>query len=199
MATKNQVTRGTGLLENYLARKRANFARKLILDGVKRERILDIGCGYYPFFLENLKFKQKYGIDPNTDGSLIKDKSIQLKKIDVEKQKLPFKNDFFDAITMLAVFEHINNSKLEFVLREIQRVLKKNGIFIISTPSPWADGLLHFMGKVGLISKDEIEDHKHNHSDEKINLLLEKSGFKKDNIRNGFFELGMNMWFYAKK
>jgi ubiquinone/menaquinone biosynthesis C-methylase UbiE len=199
MTKKNRVTRGVGLLENYLARQRANIANKLISNGRKKEKILDIGCGSYPYFLINSSFREKHGIDPSVNLNLEKNKSVILKKIDIEKNKLAFKDNTFDAVTMLAVFEHINNDKLQFVLREIYRVLKKGGVFVITTPAPWADWILHFMGKVHLISKEEIEDHKHNHNNVRINSLLESAGFKKDNINSGLFELGMNMWFSAKK
>lgn len=199
MLKKDSVTRGTGLLENFLAKQRANKASKLFSKKTKKDRILDIGCGFYPYFLINSKFKEKYGVDPSVNLSSIKDTNIKLLKLDVTKKKLPFNSNYFDIVTMLAVFEHINNDKLEIVLKEIYRVLKNDGLFIITTPAPWSDWLLHFMGKVRLISKEEIEDHKHNHSDVKISLLLENIGFKKDTINSGFFELGMNMWFCAKK
>ncbi len=199
MFKKDSVTRGSGLLENFLAKQRVNKASKLFSKKTNKDRILDIGCGFYPYFLINSNFKEKYGVDPNTNLKELKDKKLFLKKMDVEKRRLPFKDNFFDVVTMLAVFEHINNDKLDFVLREIKRVLKKNGLFIMTTPAPWSDWLIHFLGRIYLISNEEAEDHKHNHSNVKINSLLQNIGFKKDNINSGFFELRMNMWFRAKK
>jgi hypothetical protein len=55
------------------------------------------------------------------------------------------------------------------------------------------------MAKVGLISAEEIHEHKHNHSKERIEDIIGDGGFSQANIRSGFFELGMNMWFVAKK
>jgi len=193
-----KFTRGDGLLENFLTKKRAKTASNLI-SKTKRDKILDVGCGYYPYFLINSNFKEKHGIDPNTNLKELKDKNLFFKKMDVEKGKLPFKDNFFDVVTMLAVFEHINNDKLQFVLKEVKKVLKKDGLFIITTPAPWADWLIHFLGKIYLISDEEARDHKHNHNNKKINFFLEKSGFKKENINSGFFEFYLNMWFLAKK
>lgn len=193
------VTRGSGLLESFLAKKRAEKANSFIPESYRKGRVLDIGCGSYPYFLINTNFKEKHGVDPAVNTGLIRDKSVNLKKIDVSKNKLPFKAGNFDVVTMLAVFEHIEHDKLSFVLSEIRRVLKKDGIFIITTPAPWADKLLHFMSKFYLISKDEIHEHKHNHPKEKIESILQEAGFEKNKIKSGFFELGLNMWFTAVK
>lgn len=192
-------TRGTGVFEVFLARRRAGKANNLISKELRTGKILDIGCGSYPFFLVSTKFKEKYGIDPSVNVSSVKNKNIYLNRQDVSKEKLPFKDNYFDAITMLAVFEHIEQDKLNFVLGEIRRVLKKNGVFIITTPASWADKLLHFMARFGLISSEEIHEHKHNHPKGKIEGILLSSGFEKRKIKSGFFELYLNMWFQAKK
>lgn len=193
------LTRGTGLLEGFLARQRANKANSFISKQQREGKVLDIGCGSYPFFLVSTKFEEKYGMDPSVNLSLVKDKNIHLTKTEVSKKKLPFVDNNFDVITMLAVFEHIEHDRLNFVLGEIKRVLKNNGILIITTPASWADKLLHFMARFGLISSEEIHEHKHNHPKEKIERILVEAGFKKEKIKSGFFELYMNMWFTAGK
>ncbi len=192
-------TRGSGILEGFLAKQRARKANGFIPVNYREGKILDIGCGFYPYFLISTKFKEKYGIDPFVDTSSVKGKNIILKKISVGNQKLSFENTFFDVVTMLAIFEHIDHDKLKNVLSEIKRVLRKDGILIITTPAPWADKLLHFMAKVGLISSEEIHEHKHNHPKKKIERILEEAGFEKEKIKSGFFELGLNMWFVVKK
>ena len=194
-----KVTRGSGLLEVFLAKKRARLANGLITKNHRKGRILDVGCGSYPYFLTTTKFKEKYGIDPSLDLSLVKDAGIILKKIKINKNTLPFKNNYFDVVSMLAVFEHIEHNYLIVVIKEIRRVLKKDGVLIITTPSPWSDKLLHKMAVVGLISSEEIHEHKHNLSKSKIENLLAETGFEKSKIKSGFFELYMNMWFTAKK
>jgi ubiquinone/menaquinone biosynthesis C-methylase UbiE len=46
---------------------------------------------------------------------------------------LPFRNDSFDLVTIFHVIEHIKNDKT--VLKEIYRILKKNGTVLIVTPN----------------------------------------------------------------
>lgn len=195
----NHYTRGAGILEVFLAKQRASKANSFILEEQRRGKILDVGCGSYPYFLSNTNFKEKYGMDPSVNTDLVKNQNIYLNNTDVTKNKLTFKDNYFDVVTMLAVFEHIEHDKLNFVLTEIRRVLKKDGIFIITTPAPWSDKLLHVMARTGLISKEEIHEHKHNLSKQKIEGILVEAGFKKRNIRSGFFEIYMNMWLTAIK
>ncbi len=190
----SNVTRGTGLLESFLAKKRTAKASGL-LKKAEKGKILDIGCGSYPYFLINTNFKERYGIDPSINSSLAK--NINLQKLDVTKQKLPFKDNFFDAVTMLAVFEHLNYEKIPFALKEINRVLKKEGVLVMTTPAPWSDIILRNMARLSLVSKEEIHDHKHNLNSHVIKNYLNKGGFKK--INSGYFELGLNMWFTGKK
>lgn len=190
------LTRGKGLFEKFLARKRADMATRL-LSKTHKGSILDVGCGYYPYFLTKVSFQKKYGVDPSL--ATVDAKNIKLKKLDVSKNAMPFSNNYFDAVTMLAVFEHIEGGRLEFVLKEAHRVLRKRGVFIITTPAPWADRLLHVMAMFGLISSKEIHEHKHNHSKKRIEDFLKSAGFDGANIKSGFFEMGLNMWFAAKK
>jgi SAM-dependent methyltransferase len=199
--SKISLTRGFGLLENFLAKKRTNIANKLVHKNHKKNRVLDIGCGTFPYFLVSSNAKEKYGMDPSVNLSLLKNnnKNIFLKKIKVGKQRFPFKDNFFDVITMLAVFEHIDHDQLAFVLKEVKRTLRKGGIFIITTPAPWSDKPLHYLANFGLISKEEIHEHKHNLTHKRIKEYLKDAGFLEDKIKNGFFEVYLNMWFKAEK
>lgn len=197
--TDVSYTRGSGLLEGFLAKKRSDKANSFIPKNSRSGNILDVGCGSYPYFLISTEFKQKYGVDPSVADSLVKEKNIFLSKIKIDDKKLPFKNDFFDVVTMLAVFEHIEHDKLINVLSEVKRVLKEGGIFIITTPAPWSDKLLHLMARTGLISKEEIHEHKHNQTKAEIEKVIKSAGFSGKNIKSGYFELGLNMWFLIKK
>ena len=82
----NKFTRGNGLLENFLSKRRSSIANGLIPKKLRNGRILDIGCGTNPFFLKNTKFNYKYGIDKLISNKITNKKFI-LKKFDIEKEK----------------------------------------------------------------------------------------------------------------
>ena len=56
-------TRGSGLLEPFLARLRARKANRLIPPHLRSGRILDIGCGSFPYFLAHTSFAEKFALD----------------------------------------------------------------------------------------------------------------------------------------
>ncbi|RJQ25341.1 class I SAM-dependent methyltransferase [Candidatus Parcubacteria bacterium] len=195
----NNFTRGTGVLENLLSNLRAQKANSLIDNNLRAGKVLDIGCGLFPYFLSSTEFKEKYGIDKYIYQKGFNDKEVHLKQIDVENEKIPFPEEHFDVVVMLAVFEHIKPENLEFVIGEIFRVLKKNGQLIVTTPSQWSVPVLHILSRINIISKVEIDDHKNSFSALSIADQIRKSGFNKEKIKKGYFELFLNMWFMARK
>lgn len=53
----SSVTRGHGVLEPLLAKLRAKKANALIPEPARAGRILDVGCGSFPFFLSGTRFR----------------------------------------------------------------------------------------------------------------------------------------------
>lgn len=196
----SRATRGYGVLEKYLSEKRGRKADKLISSERRKGRILDIGCGGNPIFLKKVKFQSKYGLDKidkvNDERFIEKsENSIRFFNQDLDENvNLPFGNEFFDVITMLAVFEHIDPQKLPELLNEIFRILKPSGIYILTTPAPWAKYLLIIMAKLKLVSSIEIEEHKGAYSKPEVFSLLENAGFSKNKLHSGYFEMFMNIW-----
>ena len=197
-----QLTRGYGFLEEFLARKRAKVANSLIPASHRKGCILDIGCGTYPFFLTNTDFHIRYGLD-RVEQQSIEDFSgsvITIINHDLNKENtVPFKSDFFDIVTMLAVLEHLEPSSLPKILKEIYRVLTPRGIYIITTPAAWTDWLLGQMARLKIVSPVEIDDHKDIYDPLKIISLLEEAGFNRKEIKFGYFEIFMNIWVTATK
>lgn len=58
-AVNSRFTRGKGYLEPFLARQRARTANRLIPAELRSERILDVGCGTFPYFLLRTEFEKK--------------------------------------------------------------------------------------------------------------------------------------------
>ena len=201
--SSSHMVRGYGPLDLFLAKQRYKIAKRRIRLAKKSGRILDIGCGSYPLFLAGVDFSEKYGLDKMVQADSCAEapgKEITLVQHEIEKnQSLPFEDDFFDVVSMLAVFEHIEPARLVEMLREIHRVLKVGGLYIMTTPASWTDRLLKVMAKLGLISEVEISEHKGSYGVEKVSFILQEAGFAKDNLRFGYFELFMNIWVCATK
>ena len=103
---------------------------------VSREsKILDVGCGYGRTLNElyNLDFKNLVGVD-FSQGMIDRGKKLY-PHLDMQKNKgkFPFDDGNFDAVLLLTVLTCIVKDKdQEKLIKEIQRVLKDDGIFYIN-------------------------------------------------------------------
>lgn len=195
---KGGFTRGKGLLEPYLARRRAATANRLIPTDLRTGRILDIGCGSYPYFLAHTAFKDKFAIDQLP--AAVDKGEIQWHTLNLNKEpSLPFDEAFFDVVTMLAVAEHLNPASLEKLLGDVHRTLKPGGRVIITTPAARADGLLRRMARVGLVSAEEIGEHTFAYTLPLLGWYFGRVGFGMERVHFGYFEAGLNMWATADR
>jgi SAM-dependent methyltransferase len=195
-----KATRGYGLLENHLAKHRARRANDLIPSSHREGRILDIGSGEQPYFLMNTVFSEKFGIEQIVAPGVRDTGDIVLVNQDVQREPtLPFEDDFFSVVTMLAVLEHIELSSIPGLMGEVHRVLKAGGVFILTTPTSWNDGLLKLLARLRLVSPVEIADHKDVYTHQKVRRILREARFPEENIALGYFEAFMNIWAKASK
>ncbi|MBL0343770.1 class I SAM-dependent methyltransferase [Candidatus Villigracilis affinis] len=195
------MTRGKGLLEPMLADLRAQRANKLIPTNLRNGRILDIGCGSFPYFLAHTAFAEKFAIDqiplPEQTASELKIESFTL-DLEIEP-RLPFENNYFESVTLLAVVEHLDPTLMAKLFKEIYRVLKPEGMVILTTPAAWSDGLLKFMAQVGLVSAEEIHEHAYAYTLPLLGWYFGQAGFEMTKTKFGYFEFMLNMWATAKK
>lgn len=103
----------------------------------KHAKVLDIACGsgFGSFYLANLY--------SNVVGADISKEAIESCNINYQKKNLiftiadgtslPYHDETFDAITSFETIEH--TTQFELMLSEFKRVIKKNGVLIISTPN----------------------------------------------------------------
>src|SRR5512143_3022713 len=143
----DKYTRGKGLLEPLLARLRTQRANRLIPDDVRAGRILDIGCGSYPYFLAHTAFKEKFAVDqlPLAREAATRNR-IEFFELNLNQEpRLPFEGDYFDVVSLLAVVEHLDPASMALLFKECRRVLKPGGLVVLTTPAAWSDGLLHTM------------------------------------------------------
>lgn len=114
-------------------------ARKIIagLELKNGDKVLEVGCGngYYLSLLNRL------GIDLSLTGIDIDELALKdakkfindnkVKVIMADASKIPFPGKTFDKIVMSEVIEHVMDE--ETVLKEVNRVLKKDGILALTT------------------------------------------------------------------
>jgi len=195
------MTRGKGLLEPMLADLRAQRANKLIPASLRTGRILDIGCGTYPYFLAHTSFAEKFAIDqlplPRQTASELKIESFTL-DLEVEPH-LPFENDYFESVTLLAVVEHLDPALMALLFKEVYRVLKPGGMVVLTTPAAWSDGLLKFMASINLVSAEEIHEHAYAYTLPLLGWYFGQAGFEMTKTKFGYFEFMFNMWATAQK
>ena len=194
-------TRGKGLLEPTLARLRTQRANQLIPPELRSGRILDIGCGSFPYFLAHTAFQEKFAVDqlPMPTETAARNQ-IEFFTLNLnEEPRLPFDGNYFEAVTLLAVVEHLNPDSMALLFREACRVLKPGGMVILTTPAAWSDGLLKFMARVGLVSAEEIHEHAFAYTLPLLGWYFGRAGFAFEKLRFGYFEFYLNMWATAVK
>jgi ubiquinone/menaquinone biosynthesis C-methylase UbiE len=96
-------------------------------------KILDIGCGTGIVMKKLEKYGEVYGMDISEEAIKFCNKR-GIKNISKSSAlKIPYKNDYFDLITILDVLEHVDEDQK--TLEEINRVLKREGICILTVPA----------------------------------------------------------------
>lgn len=131
----------------------------------QNDKILDIGCGTGRNVKEFAKFGTMWGIDSSSEAiKFCKEKGLKNVRLGTS-DKTGFDRETFDVVTLLDVLEHVEEDK---TLREIKRILAKNGVLIITVPafswlwSQW-DVVLH---------------HKRRYTKQSLTSVLSRNGFK---------------------
>ncbi|MBN2094128.1 MAG: class I SAM-dependent methyltransferase [Candidatus Zambryskibacteria bacterium] len=141
------------------------------------QKILDIGAADGSM-LDDIKEKypviECIGLEQSREFiKANKNKNIRI--IQGDAHSLPFQSDTFDVIIAAAIIEHV--TRPEKMLEEAHRVLKRGGIFIVTSPNPFFDKV----GRViGWVMRDRfLKGEKHNIM---FNLEKLKKSFKEANF-----------------
>jgi len=191
MRTQSFDSGNTGVLDKVIWHMRSTRVRKNLPRSI--ENVADCGCGRTAPLLQTLLekgvVKNATGIDIDPDFSL-ETRSLTLFKADLN-EPLPVKDSSFDAVLSLATIEHLDEPNLH--LREIYRVLKPEGVLLLTTPSPRGKPVLEFLAyRLKLIDRQEIEDHRQYFNSAMIETALENAGFTPSAISARTFQFGMN-------
>lgn len=118
----------------------------------KAKEILDVGCGDGLFMdrmreaLADREDVALWGVDYSKYKlEKAKEKGHNVKWCDLEKG-LPFEDKTFDVVYAAELIEHLYNP--DYFLEECYRVLRKDGVIIISTPNlqAWYNRMLFILG-----------------------------------------------------
>jgi len=127
---------------------------KLVVN-LQPTKILDIGCGsgYLINELSKSIKSEFYGVDVYSGNNR---NDWIYKKADITNG-IPFNDSQFDCVVCGEVIEHVPNPDL--LLKEINRVLRKDGYLIISTPNlvSWANRILILLGVQPLYTETSSE------------------------------------------
>ncbi len=127
---------------------------------LKGGKLLDVGCGdgYLMYLLKDY-YNLICGIDFDKSGiKLANQKLLDFKNCQPLRSDcyiLPFPDQTFDSVVIADVFEHLENP--ETCLKEISRVLKIGGNFVLTTPKK-RDGKKWDERHVKEYSPDEVAD-----------------------------------------
>lgn len=106
-----------------------------LLPKLKGAKLLDVGCGVGTISrqLQKQDF-EVYGIDFSSVAiKKAKEKGINAIECDVDKDGIPFENNYFDVVWAGDVVEHVFDPI--FLLKEISRVVKPSGKVLLTTPN----------------------------------------------------------------
>ena len=118
---------------------RNGIYRNILRHSLKMKgNILDVGCGSKPYEQLFSNADRYIGVDIKVSGH-----DHINSKIDhfYDGKTLPFDDQYFDCVVCFEVLEHVFN--LDELLSEIYRVLKPNGMFLISIPFVWESTKSH--------------------------------------------------------
>jgi len=139
------------------SRTRQSFWKELemLKDYVKEgEKVLDIGCGNGRLF-QILKDKniEYTGIDFSKNLiELAKKKYPEGNFLVANALNLPFKENTFDKVFLIAVLHHIPSKELRSqVLKEAKRVLKPQGLLILTVWNLWRKRMIFLLLKYSLL------------------------------------------------
>lgn len=191
-----------------IKKKKVNFLLESVVknfSGLPRGKILDLGCGDgdYAKRFKDLGFNVIAG---DIDIGRFKYKNeIEFKYCDITKE-MPFPADYFDYVLLMEVVEHLRNPYA--VMPEINRIIKKNGSLILSTPNILnlksrfrflIEGAYEYFREPPL---DQVKNPKEiifnlhivPYRYQELEYLLSMTGFKIENILTSMYE-GYWAWF----
>lgn len=166
----------------YLGEKMKESSRMLVFQEWLRAelkpgaRVLDVGCGD-AVFAELMPEFEWYGVDINVEKARTRIPSERLREHDLMVRPYPFETGMFDAVMSSEFQEHCWD--LRVVHSEVRRLLKRDGLYAISTPNfDWiANHLEHFRRILSDFDQPYTIEHIRHYSFDNHKKFLNECGF----------------------
>jgi len=150
-------------------------------------RVLDVGSADGALFRSRaMRHSKGVGIDPQLA------RSVELGDHRLIAGAFPDDLDDagpFEAITMLAVLEHLSADELKRVRDACLRLLAPGGVIVATVPSPRVDAILHRLMKLRLIAGMAVHEH-HGLDPEAVPSTFTCDGLRLTTRRT--FQFGLN-------
>ena len=154
-------------MKDILGKFLVHWRVKTVLPHIKGD-LLDIGCGTNELARQ---YGNGIGVDVYQWGNV---------NLVVENTaKLPYDNGSFDTVTIIAALNHIPNR--EDVLKEANRLLRSDGIILITMIPPAISRVWHFIRKPWDADQKErgmAQGEVFGFRQDEVRKLLENAGFK---------------------
>lgn len=152
-----------------------------------RRPILDLGCGFGEFAGVFFDSQVEAGLDISWKEIIEAKKSNRYKNLTcVDAIKMPYPDKSFATVVSISVLEHITNTI--GVVKEVFRILKPNGQFILTVNSSKIDSLLFWPKVFRYVGLDYFADVyiRLYHNIFRHKTLLNKTQWEKILIGSGF-------------
>jgi ubiquinone/menaquinone biosynthesis C-methylase UbiE len=111
------------------------------LKDIKAEKVLDLGSGTgrHVINLAQNGFSV-YGLDNSQEGINTTKQWLEAEKLNANlvlqemTEKLPWEDNYFDAIVCVQVIHHADIATIKKIIAEMERVLKKDGFIFVTVP-----------------------------------------------------------------
>jgi SAM-dependent methyltransferase len=159
------------------------------------DKICDVGCADGAIFGLITGLGESVGIDPDLDS----ENMPVLPDVKFYRGLFPGALPgpiLFDAITLLAVLEHVSTDQQTPLARACAEHLKPDGRLIITVPSPAVDHVLAFLRALRLIDGMALEQH-YGFKSNQTPAIFSPYGFEL--IVHRRFQLGLNNLFVFRR
>lgn len=158
--------------------------------------VLDIGCDDGALFAAaGASIASGVGVDPSLVRSS-QTNGLRFIADSFPTIELQAADGVFDAITALAVLEHLPLEQIAVWRDECARLLRHSGIVVVTVPSPQVDRVLHLLTSIGLINGMSLHEH-HRLDQAQIPEIFAEGGL--ETVAHERFELGFNHLYAFRK